>query len=321
METVVLDEVIACLPQGKTHYRYYKNAYAPKLLSLLLNNDIAVKELQQSAYAKLLHNVVLKDLLANCGDGIVHLPRLNSVWQEPSLPFLLTVDKWSYYRRGWSQVSRHGDNLVLQLNLPKQHQVLLEKYMGKNWSFNPYYGHPVRNAHDGETARDTLAWARIDLDFSTDEALIEEIQSDGAREMMSIYKRAMACSCRNCQDKQQYLRWFEPYLKIWPETMLMAAVEFIRKELGISKVFMHTARSGWRVKQMDKQWAPPVSLYSDLPKKFVFRQVWNAPEFLLRTRTYQQVVRREPDIDFYELDFSQHYLKHKGGSYANKTQH
>lgn len=39
------------------------------------------------------------------------------------------------------------------------------------WLF--YHGHPVRK-DDVET----LAWARIDLDFASNQALIEEIQSD-----------------------------------------------------------------------------------------------------------------------------------------------
>lgn len=304
MEATDLNEVIECLPTGKTQYRYYKSAYAPKLLSLLIKDSAPIAKVRRSAYSRLLETPVLRDVLAASGDGQLRQEQLQMAWREPSLPFVLTVDRWAYDSRDWSQVSRPGDNLVLQLNLSQQHCQLFEQCVGDFWEFNGYCSHPVKRINDGQP-RETLAWARIDVDFSTNEALIEEIQSDAAREMAALKKHIQKCRCQQCQTKRQYLQWFEPYRALWSEVMLMAAIEFIRQELGIRWVFMHTARSGWRVKQMSEHWQPPVSLYSDLPQRFAFRQVWNAPAFLLRERSYQKLVRKQPDLDFFEWDFGQ----------------
>jgi len=271
METTALNEVIACLPKGKTHYRYYKDAYAPKILS-----------------------------------GVLNALELESIWREPSQPYLLTASRWKFESRSWSQVSRKGDNLVLQLNLPKEHDELLDACLGKYYNFNPAYGHPVQRKYRNPIFRSTLAWARIDVSFQTNEALIEEVQSDGVRRINRIRKQYQnhICTCKKCLKRKQYLHWFDQYAATWSETMLMAAIEFVRKELGIERVFFHTARSGWRLKRIHKLSRPPVSLYSSLPKKFAFSHVWNAPQFLLDTKSYHKLIRRQPDIDFYMLDFT-----------------
>ncbi len=304
METKLLNEVIACLPKGKTHYRYYKNAYAAKLLNMAMRHDAPIKSVRRSRYAKLLNNVLLKGVVANSGDGVVRKQQLDSLWQEPSLPFILTAAKWRYCSRGWSQVSRPGDNLVLQLNMSTQHDQLYERYV-HNYDFNPYTCHPVLSKRRRSIARETLAWSRIDFDLSSDEALIEEIQSDAIREMLWLKNYTMKRDDSRSRNDKTYLEWFEPYLKCWQEAMLMATVEFIRYELGISRIYIHTDTSGWKVKKMRKNWLPPKSLYSDLPRKFAFKQTWNAPEFLLGTRGYKNLIRKQPDIDFYLLDFTQ----------------
>ena len=68
-------------------------------------------------------------------------------------------------------------NLVLQLNFnSSQIRALRRLTGGEQRTFNPL-DHPVcRPGHP--RYRETLAWARIDFDFETNEALIEEIQSD-----------------------------------------------------------------------------------------------------------------------------------------------
>ena len=56
---------------------------------------------------------------------------------------------------------------------------------------------------------------------------------------------------------------------------------------------------------MDKHWTAPRSLYSDLPKRFAFKQTWAAPEFLKDTKYYKQLIRKQPDIDFYQLSMDE----------------
>ncbi|MGH1428088.1 MAG: hypothetical protein ACRBEE_09110 [Arenicella sp.] len=305
METTLLNEVIECLPKGKTHFRYFKGAYASQLLSLLTNDTLNVREVRKTRFKPLIEHSTLKPIIANCGGGVLKKEVLDNVWNEPSHPFLLSVSRWGGKTdRAFYQTSRFGENLVLQLNLPMTSQVNFKRWIcaDRNDSINGEWScHPVQSKQGNPNFRDTLAWSRIDLDFQHNEALIEEIQSDGVRNIKRWYGRSRSCCCQNCTQIKAYLHWFDSYSSIWSESMLMATIWFIKEELGIDRIYMHTARSGWQVKKMNQHWQAPRSLYSDLPKKFAFKQTWAAPEFLLKTRCYQRLIRSQPDIDFYQL--------------------
>lgn len=309
MKSQLLDEVIACLPQGKTHYRYFQGAYASRLLSLLLPEKTALHELKQTRFKRLLEHKTIKPLASVCGDGVLRRDLIDSAWCEPSQPFLLSVARWGGFgARDWYQTSRGGENLVLQLNLPAQHMHLYKSLIapwGDDTLNGTWSSHPVQTQVNSPEFRETLAWSRIDLDFDTNEALIEEVQSDAARTVLSMAKHYRKCGCKRCVKRLQYVRWFQPYLKLWSEALLCATIEFINQELGIERIFMHTARSGWKVKKMSKTWQAPRSLYSDLPKKFAFKQTYAAPEFLLQTRCYTNLIRRQPDLDFYQLSMNE----------------
>ena len=305
METTLLNEVVECLPKEKTHFRYFKGAYASKILSLLVDDKLNLRELKKTQFKRLIEHQTLKPIIADCGDGVLKKEVLGNVWSEPSQPFLLSVSRWGgNTNRGYYQTSRFGENLVLQLNLPMASQVNFKRWIcsDRNDSINGEWPcHPVQLKKDNPRFRDTLAWSRIDLDFQHNEALIEEVQSDGVRNIKRWYSHSRNCDCKGCKQINNYLNWFEAYSKIWSEAMLMATISFIKEELGIDRIFMHTARSGWQVKKMSQHWQAPRSLYSDLPKKFAFNQTWAAPEFLLQTKCYQQLIRKQPDIDFYQL--------------------
>jgi len=313
MKSHLLDEVIACLTTGKTHYRYFQGAYAARILSILMPEQLDIHSLKQTRFKRLIEHKTVKPIVALSGDGELRRDALVGAWLEPSQPFLLSVTRWGGRgERDWYQTSRGGENLVLQLNLPSEH---LQRFRGK---INPDHGsclngrwsnHPVQTNVENPNFRETLAWSRIDIDFNTNEALIEEVQSDATRNVLRMEKHYRACACQICNEKLKYVNWFEPYLKLWSEALLCATIEFIHTELGIERVFMHTARSGWRVKRMSKTCHAPRSLYSDLPKMFAFKQTYAAPEFLLQTRCYQRLIRMQPDIDFYQL--SLHELKIK----------
>jgi len=306
MKPELLSEVIACLPKGRTHYRYFKGAYAPQLLSMLIDKEAPVRALKTSRLKRLVEHPLVKPVVAQSGNGQLRKVDLDAVWQEPSQPFLLSISRWGGKgERDWYQKSRHGENLVLQLNLPVENQRQLTKWIepnGEKTINSPWSPHPVQKRHKNQHFRDTLAWSRMDLDFKHNEALIEEVQSDSVRHIRRWASRYKRCACDQCKLKVKYVQWFERYSKIWSEAMLMATISFIKEELGIDRIFMHTARSGWQVKKMDKTWNAPKSLYSDLPKKFAFKQTWAAPEFLLETKCYQRLIRKQPDIDFYQLN-------------------
>ncbi len=309
MKAELLDEVIACLPKGKTHYRYFKGAYAPRLLSLLIDGEAPIRALKSSGLKNLTNHPLVKTVAAKNGDGVISAQDLSAVWQEPSQPFLLSVSRWGgRSNRRWFQTSRFGENLVLQLNLPMEHQRRYKAYVdgtGTDTLNGPTSNHPVQRPLNNPNFRETLAWARIDLDFVSNEALIEEIQSDGARYVMWWERRYQRCGCVRCKRRLKYTRWMQAYRAIWAEAMMMAAISFIKDELGIDRVFYHTDRSGWKVKKMEQEWRAPKSLYSDLPKKFAFKRTWAAPEFLLATKSYQQLIRKQPDIDFYQLSINE----------------
>jgi len=321
MDTQLLNEVIACLPKGKTHYRYFKGAYAPRLLQMLIPEQSSVHAIKQTRFRRLLEHPSVKPLVANSGNGQLDKEALNTVWQEPSHPLLLTVSRWGGQRdRYWHQTSRYGENLVLQLNMPKEHQRQYQRYitadggtLNGRWS-----DHPVQLPEGNDAFRETLAWSRIDIDFATNEALIEEVQSDGARYVQRWAKRYQQCGCEKCKERMKYIAWIQPYQTLWAEALLTATVEFIHRELGIERIFMHTARSGWKVKAMSKTWHAPRSLYSDLPKKFAFKQTYAAPEFLLKERCYQRLIRQQPDIDFYQLSMNE--IKQSLKSKLNRTE-
>lgn len=309
MKTELLDEVIACMPKGKTHYHYFKGAYASRLLSMMLPEKMSVKQLKQSRFKGLLAHQSIKPIVAKSGNGVLNRNEFDYVWQQTSKPFLLSLSRWGDNTHSWhNQVSRPGENLVLQLNLPYEHIRHYRQWMGANdqqtlngeWS-----GHPVQKLTGNPLFRETLAWARIDIDFETNEALIEEIQSDSVRFVKRWTKDYKKCGCKKCISKLKYVDWFQDYDKIWSEAVLMATIWFIKSELGINRIFMHTARSGWQIKKMDKDWTAPRSLYSDLPKRFAFKQTWAAPDFLVATKHYQRLIRKQPDIDFYQLTMNE----------------
>lgn len=307
MQSNLVDEIMACLPRGKTHFRYYPGAYAPRLLSLLMPEQMRLHSLKQTRFNRLLNHPVMRDVVSTCGSGVLRREALESVWCEPSQPFLLSVCRWGgRHERDYHQTSRFGENLVLQLNLPKASQRKFRQWVDPedtltgSWSY-----HPVQLPYKNPLFRDTLAWSRIDLDFRHNEALIEEVQSDSVRDVKRWAKRYRKCGCRVCKRRLQFVDWFDPYAKMWSEALLMATIWFIYQELGIKRIYMHTAKSGWQVKKMNKSWRGPRSLYSDLPRKFAFKQTWAAPQFLLDTRCYKQLIRKQPDIDFYHLSMDE----------------
>ena len=309
MDTQLLDEIIACMPRGKTHYHYFQGAYASRLLSMILPQEINLQTIKKTRFNKLLEHKTVKPILQSCGNGRLDKQAIDGIWVNPSKPFLLSIDRWGSKKDwAWNQTSRPGENLVLQLNLPHEHLRHFHKWINPDQESTlngRYSGHPVQSPCDNKLFRETLAWARIDLDFQTNEALIEEIQSDGVRYVKRWAKDYQKCACKRCQERLKYVDWFSDYAKIWSEAILMASIWFIKHELGINRIFMHTARSGWQIKKMDKYWTAPRSLYSDLPKKFAFKQTWAAPDFLIDTKNYKQLIRKQPDIDFYQLSMNE----------------
>ena len=308
MKRESVNEVITCLSEERTLFRYFKGQYALMLLSYVTQTFDSVRALKQTPYQRLLNQSEVKPLLAQSGKGGLSPELFNYCWKESSQNFILTLDRWDDDDRWSRQTTRAGSNLVLQLNFSEEHNRLYRKMINPDddYLFN-YYGHPVMEK--GERFRDTLAWARLDIDLNSGEVLIEEIQSDWVR-------RALACATMikkgqkpwhlhycNCKP-EAFLTYtdkvLKPFISLWSEAMLMAAISFIYIELGIRSIYYHTYEAGAEIKRICGQ--PPKSLYSDLPRKFCFQTTDEDPLFLQQDRAFRKRRRKLNNISWYKLE-------------------
>jgi len=314
MKNDLAAEIIACLPDGRTLYQYHKDRYAALLLARQLGDEThKVAALKQTPYARLLEKPLIKAMLANTGDGLVSAERLNMLWDDPALEFILTLSTWGCKDYDtYFQTSRAGYNLVLQMNFTNKHECeykrLVEPYCSA--AFNTSV-HPVLMPGDRAFFRETLAWARIDLDFDTNEALIEEIQSDWIREARDVLKAILREGEESAKHQGHFaylgtdlphLRQYiddvlKPYEAVWAEAMLWATVQFIWDELGISTVYYHSYDTGCAVKHCE----PPRSLYTALPRKFCFQKSVMPPRFLAKEKPFQKALRKVENPFFYQL--------------------
>ncbi len=312
MDKKLLDEILECLPKGRTLFSYFKDRYALTLLSYYLSNKPQkISILKQSPFAKLLQKPVVKSALALAGQGELAPEHLATIWNE-ELHFLLGLTYWGCHKYNpYYQTSRAGYNLVLQLNFSNQHEQSYRRLV-KPWykaRFNSS-SHPTMQHNDNtELFRETLAWARIDLDFTSDEALIEEIQSDWIKQVTNTFDRMTSH-----KDEEDYYYEYgldaepteiityvdtilKPYMIVWEEAMLTATIQFIRNELGIHHIYYHTYETGCLLKHC----TPPRSLYTNIPRKFCFQETTEIPSFLYNLHHVRKELQRLPTPRFFKL--------------------
>jgi hypothetical protein len=96
----------------------------------------------------------------------------------------------------------------------------------------------------------------------------------------------------------------QPHFKLWEEAMLSATLWFLFKELKLTKIYFHDADCGAQLKQISGR-LPPRSLYTDLPNKFCFKQINEAPDFLLKKPSYSfRRLRKQKKLRFWLLEKS-----------------
>lgn len=76
----------------------------------------------------------------------------------------------------------------------------------------------------------------------------------------------------------------------------MATLEVIYSELSLRKVYFHTQEGGRKMKRLDADFAPPRSLYSDLPERFCFTRTRVPPRAFKKDRRV-----REWGVEWYAL--------------------
>jgi len=300
METKMLTEILEYLDSERRLIHYYKDLYAIYLLhsSLESSKNKKLSTVRQSRFGKLLERPIVKEIAASCGGGELASDKLENYYSENYQSFVLTLSEWgSIEDYHWAQTSRPGKNLVLQLNFTGEHDKLMEELGVASEAFE-YGSHPI-SKH-----KNSIAWARIDLDLETGEALIEEIQNDWLREA-KIHNQIACCSLKRGQDRYgrygldynaskmvQYTdEVLSKYMKTWSEVMLFTAIKFIREELSIKQIYYHSVETAKVLKKLDYSF-PPISLYTDLPRKFCFLPKANGPEFLVKEKTIKRRIKK-----------------------------
>lgn len=316
MEQLQIKEIMECLGQDRTKFYYHKDRYALMLLAYFIGKGSKIHEIRNSKVKKLLDKPLVKDILQNGGNQHLYPEQLWSKWKKDSHCYLLTLGSWGDRKgssRFYNQTSRPGWNLVLQLNFSEQHNCDFRKLI-KPVGSQPFtaYGHPVSKKHH------TLAWARIDLDMESNEALIEEIQTDWIRLVLrakQFFEKHGEENVKKSRWKPHYIRgigcglaglnsYVEDVLKqhisIWQEAMLSAAIAFLREEIGIKDIFYHTFNSGCLAKRIDGT-RPPRSLYTKLPDKFCFEKTRRTPSFLLKGNNRKVAAQFRKDENYFFL--------------------
>jgi hypothetical protein len=322
MDHHVATEILACLQGERTVFPYFRDRYGIGLLRQLsrqlsrhrrTSHGLNVADLKQSRYASLLQKPRIRAMLAGLGHQAIDEAYLALHDHDPQQThFVLTLSTWGSEQRRerrYRQTSRPGLNLVLQLNFSAVHDRLYRTLGCPHSRFN-YHAHPVSQQ------RNTLAWARIDLDLDSNSALIEEVQSDWIRKVARLDERVelklangypdsapvqiygLQCSLATARAYAAHVR--EHYAPIWSEAMLWASIQFIRDELGLEALYYHSEQGGQLFKGINGT-PPPRSLYTDLPRRFCFTPTREIPPFLSEDKEVRQVLRRNPEIGFFRL--------------------
>ena len=169
-------------------------------------------------------------------------------------------------------------------------------------------------AGDRRYFRHTMAWVRMDVDFQTDEVLIEEVQTDWLRDAKG-YLWNLEWYVKNNRDRLRKLvvdgkvdaavnyvkKTLAPYFKMWDEAALTAAINFVVDELGIGRIYYHTFETGNVLKKIRYSY-PPRSLYTDLPRKFCFKLTDEAPTMLVESKVVKRKLKRVKQPRWYRLD-------------------
>ncbi|MEM6482550.1 MAG: hypothetical protein AAF681_11935 [Pseudomonadota bacterium] len=283
-------------------FPYYPDRESAWVLAQMMPEVASVARLRQMPFGKLLSRPALRPLVAQ-GGGVLNrrdilavahahwamhmealsaagLDAVDATFALPWHDFELSFDSWGLRRWYFDQTTRQAGNLVLQMGFPSDHAAIMGRYLtpGVRKTFE-YPAHPIRIS-----GRPTLAWARLDIDLSSGDALIEEVQSDWLRfaseEVDEL--RESAPRSRELASMERYRAdLVARYGKIWSRAMLLAALLVLRDELALRRVWMHQPGPGTVFKRID--WSgPPRSLYSDLPKSFGFAPTRERPGFLRR---------------------------------------
>ena len=324
-------ELAAMLP-GELPYPYFPAREAPWLLLHRMVAAEKISDLRRGPLSGVLSRSGVREVLAACGNGRLQphqlLPLADPLEAfgrerqlstdrateaafelaagERWLSFNVSFTTWGSMRTGrdwrWAQISRRGENLVLQLNFPRAVSAELRHLMGEEvrQRFEAYL-HPVRR--DAEM---TLAWVRLDFDPWGDDILIEEVQSDWIRVLRLMRQRGFRGLKQGSDNALPRVidGVLATFGSIWDRAAMLAALAFSVRELGMRRVWMHQPGTGAKLKAIHGE-LPPKSIYTDLPRRFGFQPTDRAPEFLYQARSKAlSNLRKSGQPVFWILDLS-----------------
>jgi hypothetical protein len=177
--------------------------------------------------------------------------------------------------------------VVLQLNFGRAHNAAYQKLLRPERALFSCSCHPIHERHL------TMSWARIDIEESAGEAIIEEVQNDWLREALEAARDVrktgeLGWPLDTCAETspEEFLAYVDsvlaPHIAHWAEATLTAAIQWLVEQRGIRRIFYNTWETGNRLKGISSVWGPPRSLYSSLPRRFCFQEVRGAPRGLAR---------------------------------------
>jgi len=289
------ESVLASLPR-RAVFPYFKDRYALQLLAYAAAEGQSLSDLRRGRFGPLLRKPEVRRLVGATRGVGVSWTLLDTHFPRHTQQYRITFGSWgSDEGSAWNQTTRPGHNLVVQLNFPAAHDRAYRKYIRPPDDYDPFANefHPI-----DKTGHHTLAWARIDLDFDTGEALIEEVQTDWIRDAESARDAALAQILEPASDAPDWLwgsrchaievfRYVEHVLshhrKLWHEAVLAASLWVLREQLGLRRIYMHTHDTGRQLKGIGGR-LPPRSLYEHLPRAFCFERAVGLPKFLRNHR-------------------------------------
>jgi len=316
-----VNEVIQVLSKKKRLFYYFKDYYAFLLLDYFIGDGLSIGDISKTSFSRLLNKPIIKRAISKSGDGILTKEQLFSSIPSAQECYLLTLGDWGDEKNQWSslfsQTSRSGKNIVLQLNFSNKHNKRYYKLI-KPQEDHPfeYEFHPI-----APKGYHTLAWSRIDLSDNYDYALIEEIQNDWIR-LATSEKTTIETVVQDDEGNEQVVQQslygnaasknslktyvdevLKPHMKIWDEAMLASTIWLLKEEIGVSRIYYHTYESGNELKGLNSGRQPPISIYTKLPEKFCFVEADNIPPFL-QDKADVLKEKRQNRMKFYLLDFS-----------------
>jgi hypothetical protein len=304
MEPQMLRAVRARLGDGPVPFEYTRGEFAAILLRHAVDGEPRVNLLRRTRWGRLLDRPAIRARLARRGDGRLRRADLRRIRDDTTQRYDLTFGEWGVAGKRsdwwWTQTSRPGLDLVVQLNFDVGHDAAYDALLG-----SPDDCPFADGGHPTHSVRHTLGWSRVDLDLDAGEALVEEVQSDWIREVDDYVDCLQNCTCeRVCRawawrgampPTDQVVTYARelvaPHRKLWAEAILAATVDLLVGRLGIRRIWYHTWDGGRLMKRCGDA---PRSLYTDLPRRFCFQETADAPPFMEGTVRLRQARRRRP---------------------------